>query len=456
MKRWYFAFLLFITLVSTLSPLANATGQDDPLASELVRATLAEYDLTASVFNATWLATIYGFPLTSYANAIARMNLFETGYNKLFTTGVLSAVQDTSVVRENIDTVYSTAILDFSSTDLVLYVPLYEPDRFVSFDFYDPFAFIYGALGNFDGNQSGEYLVKSPSSNSSGCPPQYVSCFNAPTYDGLLQVRVEAKNNNTDLPAVNAYLSNITLTPAQSQYHDNIPPLSPRDFADLPQNDISAILTLVARLYLRNTPEYPLLSIALPQIFAYAGINITNGTFTPQSGADLTKIEDMLIRYFADSESHIDFFNPLNGPWIVLDPSWYGTYDNGRLLYQRAFTAYAGYLGNRPSEAIYPAPGIPSYNISTSQSILITFNSIVPVNYSAGFWSLTLYGQDNFLIPNPENVYGLGNHYNLTYSDGTTIYTPTGQVADPSRSNGTFEILIQAGDVRPPANWTSK
>ena len=64
---------------------------------------------------------------------------------------------------------------------------------------------------------------------------------------------------------------------------------------------------------------------------------------------------------------------------------------------------------------------------------------------------MTAYGADNFLIPNPEAVYSLGDRSNLTYPDGSLIY---GNSADRDR-NGEFQILMQAGSVSPPANWTN-
>lgn len=70
-----------------------------------------------------------------------------------------------------------------------------------------------------------------------------------------------------------------------------------------------------------------------------------------------------------------------------------------------------------------------------------------------GFWSVTVYGDDQYLIPNPIGRSEVSDRtWNLTYQ-GTnqTIYGPE---ANATR-NGPFQVLLQPADIPPPANWTS-
>lgn len=71
---------------------------------------------------------------------------------------------------------------------------------------------------------------------------------------------------------------------------------------------------------------------------------------------------------------------------------------------------------------------------------------------SIGFWSLTIYGADQYLIPNPVNRFEVGDRSNLTYQDGTLVYgAGAANVTDEP-----FEVLMQPADLVPPSNWTSK
>ncbi|KAI7093225.1 hypothetical protein KC352_g39946, partial [Hortaea werneckii] len=72
-----------------------------------------------------------------------------------------------------------------------------------------------------------------------------------------------------------------------------------------------------------------------------------------------------------------------------------------------------------------------------------------------GFWSITGYEGD-YLIPNPQNVYALGDRSNITYPDGSRVYSSGAQNrSNYSMSNAQFQILVQPADVAPPANWSS-
>jgi len=77
----------------------------------------------------------------------------------------------------------------------------------------------------------------------------------------------------------------------------------------------------------------------------------------------------------------------------------------------------------------------------------------------AGFWSFTVYAADNYLVPNAGNVYALGDRSGITYPGGGRVYPLSATNMSTTMSNGSgqasFQILIQAADVLPPANWTS-
>ena len=51
------------------------------------------------------------------------------------------------------------------------------------------------------------------------------------------------------------------------------------------------------------------------------------------------------------------------------------------------------------------------------------------------FWSLTVYGADEYLFPNSINAYALGDRSSLIYADGSLVYG--------SGKDGAFQMLIQ-------------
>lgn len=102
-----------------------------------------------------------------------------------------------------------------------------------------------------------------------------------------------------------------------------------------------------------------------------------------------------------------------------------------------------------------PRPQRPAFQQlrPTSQPILpLTFSRKLPfISSLYGFWSLTFYGPDQYLIPNPLNIFSVGDRSNITYDDGPLIYGP-GSEAGKDRS---FRNLVQRTDTVPPQNWTS-
>jgi hypothetical protein len=66
-----------------------------------------------------------------------------------------------------------------------------------------------------------------------------------------------------------------------------------------------------------------------------------------------------------------------------------------------------------------------------------------------GFWSLTAYDAEQFLVSNPLNRYALSDRSNITYADGSLVY-------GEGHATGSFELLVQPADLEPPKDWTSK
>lgn len=120
-----------------------------------------------------------------------------------------------------------------------------------------------------------------------------------------------------------------------------------------------------------------------------------------------------------------------------------------------------------PDIVIYPGwntGSFGSYELGANESFLFTFSAKPPIKGSsslyptngvsaeqAGFWSLTVYGPDQYLINNTLNRYEVGDRTtSLAYEDGTLVYQPeaSNAIIKP------FKVLMQRADVVPPTNWT--
>jgi len=121
-----------------------------------------------------------------------------------------------------------------------------------------------------------------------------------------------------------------------------------------------------------------------------------------------------------------------NGPWSTrLDLARSST-----PMTVRAYVAQIGLAANQAEEAIYWNAFVDSADrpLVGSHSYAVLFNARPPVAQT-GFWSLTVYGANGFLVANPEKRYSIGDR------------SPIKKHAD-----GSFTILVSfqrgSGDVQ--------
>ncbi|KAI9647395.1 hypothetical protein NHQ30_003780 [Ciborinia camelliae] len=197
------------------------------------------------------------------------------------------------------------------------------------------------------------------------------------------------------------------------------------------------------------SPESSAAELTLASNLSMAGI--VNGIYTPPDGVDFKEAVEIINITNTEMMSYPSNLILYANNWIgtAADESgnFEGYYD------MRAEVAWKAYLQLSTDVAIYPflhAAGIlPSWTdleVSSTSSILFTFYGKPPVSC---FWSLTVYGEDSYLMPNDFGIYALGDRSNLAYPDSNLVYS------DNSERDDVFQILIQASNIVPPKNWTS-
>lgn len=416
--------------------------------------------------DATAFALAYGYPLLAFEK-FARPQIQTSGVNQIRHARALSTAANTSVVTPNVDTLYSTAILDLSHTAVSVepgkritqgQVSLDIPsDQFVLFSFYDPFGDNFANAGTGHPHSGKAWVVRQKPANVSSygiqVDEQGQAFVNSPSVYTILLIRwlVNATNLNLVHTLQDQLLVTNTSQVAEKQY----PWLSSIQGVDKAKSPAVNALNLLAQYAPASNPTIASDADTVRQKLRAAGVlsgNTTSATLQP--GVDIDKANQTALAAAVSAVAHAT--ESVGNGWGTIQPNKTGNFGTDYSL--RASIAASGYLMLTAPDAIYPTwrntsdKSNSSSNIVLSQgeALLYTFSAKPPLAQT-GFWSLTLYDSDNFLVANERNVYGVGDRSNLTYADGTRVYGNASQEAEGKE----FQVLIQPANLAPLANWTA-
>lgn len=266
------------------------------------------------------------------------------------------------------------------------------------------------------------------------------------------------QNTTADLNAIHAYqnassLTNVTRANINNDTSVSAPPLT----SLAPNGTFSGIDTpaklfnLSAALVPFNQPENYTDRYRVATTLARAGIY--DGTYTPNPSINLTQaaaIANATISADIKDPAHLRIFT---NDWELSIVSYQGNF--GENYGARAYVAIAGYQQQTVRQTLYPGYKTLGFTsqvtLQPNTSYLLTFSG-KPQLKATGFWSFTVYGADQYLIPNPLNRFEQGDRsYNLTYQDGSgPVYGPNANASH----DGPFQVLVQNVNNTPPANWT--
>ncbi|MCJ1432087.1 hypothetical protein MMC27_001443 [Xylographa pallens] len=420
----------------------------------------------AQILNATAFAIIYGYPILPYLQFVEPL-FSSVGTNAIYNEPGLANLQEAAVVRPNVDTIYSRVAVDLSHTDLELTIPPVEDGRFYIFPFYDLYGNNFANIGSVNNSVPGKYLLRRARDtvilkNDDQLSSQYRGIIDYPTTYGSILIRFLLRNNTTDVPIVQTLQKQISIVPANrcDDSQPKAPALTPTLLStslntttaallfpgSLDATTVDQLLNLTARLSSYDPPENTSETSIVNSQLALAGLH--NGVYTPPAGLNLTLASLLADESLTASIRAPSLYQNFGNNWRTFISAASGNFHS--YYAARTFIAWSGYLELVQYEALYPeyfgsASGNAIMTVTANQSILMTFSDKPPVT---GFWSLTAYGVDNYLIPNGLERFSLGDRSNLTYPNGGLVYGNTS-------SNGNFQILMQPADVSPPANWTS-
>ncbi|KAJ7690608.1 hypothetical protein B0H14DRAFT_3665311 [Mycena olivaceomarginata] len=405
-----------------------------------------------SAQNATVEALVYAFPLQPYvtfANSVANHSGAQWTTNSLAHETTLANASFRTIILPNVDTLYSEALLDLSGADVVATMPAMEEGRFFVWPFYDLYGNNVCNIGTVTNSTPGKYLIQYRASNP-GCAPakgEYEGIITLPTVYGAAMLRIEVSNSSDAAHVVSAIQPQFSLATCSPAAVARAPMLTEA----LLNGNLSManpplyFVELLARVAAYNPPEDASDISRISAILEAAGISLTTHTYTQPAGVDLASAYTAAMGTIAAVSSTPADFISLGGGWMTTLPSLSGDFHTHYDV--RASIALGAYLQLQSAEAIYPVYAL-NQHFSSNQTYVVEFFGKPLVN---GFWSLTMYDGDGFLVPNPINRYSINDRGNMTYPNGTLVYGGD----SPSDSNKPFYILLQSTDHAVSVEWES-
>ncbi len=385
-------------------------------------------------------AFIYGYASVDLQRILARYALdptspeFKAPVNAFGHARRLADPSDRSIVAMNVDTPYSYAWLDLRSEPVILTIPPFEADRYVSAMLVDLATYIVGYVSpRTNGHAGGRFLVTGPGAAQLHVP-DLTGAFRVPTDLALVLLRTQLLDK-ADLPRVHAIQDGCLVAPLSAALGTSAPlpsaPLvapSPVDVRGAPDLGFMVVLDWTLTL-MPVQPGEEELRERLLELGLGTG-RWSQPTDPPTREAWLVGMGQGMARIAARART------------VRSSGELFGSREHlGADHLSRATGAMLGILGNAEEEYLgvgyqgdadgHPFDGHHAYRIRFAPG------GLPPVG---AFWSITLYDADRFLYPNPLGRSLIGSRQ------------VPGLVRDP---DGSITLLVQhtAPDPALVPNW---
>jgi hypothetical protein len=361
-----------------------------------------QVDLAAQAF-------VFGQPLVITRRTMATF-AGNGPLNTMLRAANLATPQSRAVVAPNRDTLYLFAPIDVTNEPLVLQVPKVD-DRYFAIQFLDAYTDVFDYVGTrTDGGAAGTYLVTAPGYNGPIPPGAKPIAMHTP--QGVLLGRVRVRND-ADLEAARAIQQQVVLTPLATflGQPDTAAKVSLGPPPGTPQTTAAAGIGFFDELGDGLAANPPTTDAQRQLVDRLAAIGVGPGQHPSTSATDdatrsiytdgIKQGQDQIaaaVRALAA--------NMHNGWRLNTDVGQYG--DD---LAHRAAVAQNGWGANGPEEAVYPqgvtdGDGQP---LTGAKRYVLHFDAgQLPPVQPLGFWSVTVYTPDRFLVDNPINRYSIG------------------------------------------------
>ena len=324
----------------------------------------------------------------------------------------------------NTDTLYTMVWLDVSKEPWVLSIPDMG-DRYYMMPMLDGWTNVFQSPGTrTTGEKAQKYAITGP--GWTGTLPAGVTEYRSPT--GLVWIlgRIYCTGTQEDYAKVHALQDKFSVVPLSSYGKPYTPPPATVDanvdmktptVAQVQALSVNDYFSYLAKLLKTNPPA----AQDAPIVARMAKIGLVPGQdFDPSklSAFDKEALNGVPKLGLVKMLGRVKEQQPING-WLVFGSN-VGNWGTDYLL--RATTAWLGPGWNLPADAVYPLSQKDAngndYNGADHKYVLhFDKGQFPPVK---GFWSLTMYDEDNFLAANPLNRYTLSQRDKfVTNPDGS-------------------------------------
>ncbi|QLG41648.1 DUF1254 domain-containing protein [Paenibacillus sp. FSL W7-1088] len=358
-------------------------------------------------------AYIYGYPLVVMEQTRQMALKTRAPLNQFYYSSKLASPQYHDIVTPNSNTLYFSAWLDLSKGSVVLNVPANTDDRYYTVQMLDAYTNTFRNVSNrTTKNKAEQFTIVGPAGSSNVTK----TSIQTPTPIVWLLGRVQV-NGEEDLNRAAAFEKQFTLSAPTRNPSSGITDDSSLNQMSSMKNDPLAFYKIMTEQIRQNPP--PACDAVLLDQFKLVGIDPAKG-FEPADLNAATKAG--LLRAAKDAQGIIT--NSVQS--IPTTNGWYighniGTYGNQFLL--RAVVAYSGLGANVPQEELYARAFVDQNGekLQGKQRYVLHFNPN-DLPQVTGFWSLTLYGSDFYLVDNAIRRYSIGD---LTKG---LLYNPDGSL----------------------------
>ena len=430
-----------------------------------VFAAVADSETDENIWETVEDAYVYAFPLVLMdATETSATNTEEavTGkapVNQFIHSVALANAQFRNVVTPNVDTIYSQVWYDLSEEPMVYELP--ETDRFCKVQVLDGWTNTAAVL-----DKAGAYAITL--STWEGELPEGVTRIDVPTSMAWSITRI-VLSGEEDLPNVYAiqekmklmplsdYISGDTYEPPRGSYSEE------NDYIPVDKvlsMDPITFFNKANELMVKNSPA----AADKEMLEKIAAVNIgpgmefdtsvLTGDVAENWKTMLTEVRLKLIKEgqkFSKKLGQWDYFGEPIGDF------------NTEYAY-RALVALAGLGANTVEVALYPKieQDADGNTLTGEKSYLLHFESC-PQVLEGGFWSVTAYGDDDFLIDNPIDRYCINDRSGLQANDDGSVDVILSEDAPKDTTNwlpvgdGGFHLFmrIYTPDMDALETWTA-
>ena len=395
-------------------------------------------------------AYLYAFPLVlmdatrKVSTNTETPNGTRAPINQFIHAEKLADAASRAVVTPNVDTIYTQAFLDVGSEPMLYGVP--QTDRFFNVQVLDAWTNTAAVL-----EAPGLYAITR--SDWQGELPEGVQRINVPTNRVWTIARI-VLSGQEDLPNVRAIQDKMQLMPLSAYQMDrwtapagtydpaydfvpvqHVLALSPQEFFDTAN-----------QLMETNPPA----AADAPVLRELAALHVGPGEKFDDKALGLfsgLRWKLMLLQLKGKLKAEAANYAQQMGQWIYYgDPIG----DFGTAYTYRAMVALMGLGANTTDVAIYPKTDVDSTGaVLTGKKTYTLHIEAEPPTKEKGFWSVTAYGEDDFLIDNAIDRYCVNDRsaYRLN-EDGTLDITLSKEAPeDPSNwlpvSDGEFHLFMR-------------